>query len=117
MTENSNGSFCIRWNANNNVYLSFDTTQCTSPSNWRCGLVTAIYSTANSCSGREAFRFIRNSDGTYGIPNDCQTVDYLRFDGSSISAFNSAWGGNVNGQYYFSGSTTEAMKALISLLY
>ncbi len=67
LTENSNESFCIRSNVNNNVYFSFDTILCTSSSSSGCGSVSAIYSTANSCSGREVFRFIINPDGTYGI--------------------------------------------------
>jgi hypothetical protein len=106
LTKNSNGSFCIRSNVNNNVYLSFDTRQCTGSSGSGCGVVSTIYSTANSCSGREAFRFISNGNGTYGIANDCQNADYIRLDGSSISSYNSSGGGFVNGQVYSPDATS-----------
>jgi phospholipase C len=104
LIKQSNGTFCIRANDNNNVYLSFDGSGCTAPNGSGCGIVSAIYSTDNSCSGKEAFRFINLYNGKYGIASDWQPQAYLRLNGSNISSPQSNGGGVVNGQYYAPGT-------------
>jgi len=99
----NDGTFCMVSVQFTNVYLSFDGSSCTSPVGPGCGTVNTIYSTAGSCHGKEAFRFINQGNGYYSIQSDWQPNAYLRIDGTGLNSPQAPGGGNVNGQYYPTG--------------
>ena len=94
-----NGTYCIAASENPHVILSFNSDSCTHAMGPGCGSFNAIYVDGDSCSGKEAFTFLKVGDDKWAIHNQVNKNAFMRLDGNSVNAFRGPGSGTVNGQF------------------